>query len=384
MTDLQELLRDSVAAAAPPDHLDLDAVIGTGRRRVRRRRTASLGVGTVAAAALVTGAMSVGVGPERGDGGVADQSRWAGPVLELADARPAVQGKDYAVLASHTNDTLDRANGAIYVGVTTDGKLVYADGPHATRNLTRVALVDPATGAEDWLPGGHRLEHLLYAGGERLVFRTATGDGELSATVFDRATRTWSEVTWPGLAPHTTSTPPGYGEMRADDDARIWTTLPQDDDWRVFDLWSASLDDPTDVRLERAGVDRSVAPGPRCDLPSKDQVAEYLAHGPVCAASYGDGAGVRIVSPSGDRLADIRGTDLAVVDSTDEGLLIYAYSGADAGTYAYLFSSGDLVRIGPGPSGYPGAGPVPGHYLVWDAATDDGRGATQWVGRLLG
>ncbi|MBA2956010.1 hypothetical protein GON03_16855 [Nocardioides sp. MAH-18] len=384
VTELQELLRDTVASP-PPDHLDVDAVIGTGRRRVRRRRTTiAVGVGAVAVTALVAGLVSGGVGPGVDDGAVADHDKEStGPVLALADARPAVEGRDLEVLATHTNEDLDRGNGAIFAGVTDDGLVVYTDGPHTTRNTTRVALLDPATGEKDWLPGVHQVEHLLFAGTERLVFQTATPDGAIGATVFDRATRTWSEITWPGLDAGTTSSRPGYGEMGADDGERIWVTLPEDADWHVFDLWSGSLDDPADIRLERSAVDPRATPGPRCDLAGSGQVAEYLAYGPVCAASYGDGAGVRVVTPSGDPLVDIRGESLAVVDSTDAGLVLDAYAGETAGTYAYLFGSGALVRIGPGPSGFPTAGPIPGDYLIWDGATNDGHGATQWVGRLL-
>ena len=39
----------------------------------------------------------------------------------LADAQPAVEGRDYDVLASHTNDNLDRDNGQYFDGVTNDG-----------------------------------------------------------------------------------------------------------------------------------------------------------------------------------------------------------------------------------------------------------------------
>ena len=47
VNELKELMRENVAAP-PPDHLDLEALIGAGRRRVRGRRTAFVG-----AAALV-------------------------------------------------------------------------------------------------------------------------------------------------------------------------------------------------------------------------------------------------------------------------------------------------------------------------------------------
>ena len=42
MNELKELMRENVASA-PPDHLDLDALVVAGRRRVRVRRSALLG-----------------------------------------------------------------------------------------------------------------------------------------------------------------------------------------------------------------------------------------------------------------------------------------------------------------------------------------------------
>ena len=49
--------------------------------------------------------------------------------MRLADAEPAVEGRDYRVLASHTNENLNRDNGQYFDGVTDDGLILFRDGP---------------------------------------------------------------------------------------------------------------------------------------------------------------------------------------------------------------------------------------------------------------
>ena len=74
------------------------------------------------------------------------------PTMALADAQRAVEGRDYRVLASYTNENLDRDNGQYFDGVTDDGQILFRDGPRADQLYPRLALMDPSTGAKDWLP----------------------------------------------------------------------------------------------------------------------------------------------------------------------------------------------------------------------------------------
>lgn len=56
---LRDLLRENVAVA-PPDHLDLDAVVVAGRRRVRSRRAGLVaGVAALVAAVVVATTVSL-------------------------------------------------------------------------------------------------------------------------------------------------------------------------------------------------------------------------------------------------------------------------------------------------------------------------------------
>ena len=65
--------------------------------------------------------------------------------MNLADAAPAVEGRDFEVLASYTNEDLDRENGQYFDGVTDDGLILFRDGP---RSDQRIAV--GAHGPRDW------------------------------------------------------------------------------------------------------------------------------------------------------------------------------------------------------------------------------------------
>ena len=66
-----------------------------------------------------------------------------------------MEGRDYRVLASYTNENLDRDNGQYFDGVTDDGLILFRDGPRIGPARPRFALMDPATGEKDWLPDLH-------------------------------------------------------------------------------------------------------------------------------------------------------------------------------------------------------------------------------------
>ena len=64
VNDLKALMRENVAAP-PPDHLDLDSLVGAGRRRVQGRRAAAAGAASLLlAGAVVTAAIVWPQGPD--------------------------------------------------------------------------------------------------------------------------------------------------------------------------------------------------------------------------------------------------------------------------------------------------------------------------------
>ena len=205
VNDLEVLLRRNVESP-PPDRLDLGDVVTAGRRRVRGRRRRSVLLGSAGLAVAAIGAVAalhapLGIGPA----GVAGPPAPDAPTLHLADARDAVRGSDYRVLASYTNDNLDQANGQYFDGVTTDGQILFRDD-------SRLALMDPATGHKDWLPRRPRAQHqawVVQLGTHRLVLITEAGfsqssdgsmDIKIAADVFDRTPVSGADE-WPICPP---------------------------------------------------------------------------------------------------------------------------------------------------------------------------------------
>ena len=132
VNDLRELMHE--ATDRPPrDHDDLSVVLSAGRRRVRgpprgRRR----GYGAAPPARSPSRSVAVaepGAAPTWRPPGCRAPD---GPVVRLADARPAVEGQDYRELASYTNENLDADNGQYFDGVTDDGLVLFRDGPRRT------------------------------------------------------------------------------------------------------------------------------------------------------------------------------------------------------------------------------------------------------------
>lgn len=276
VNELRDLLRENVASP-PHDEGDLSAVIRGGRRQVRRRRLAAVG-GTAIASAAVIGLTSL-VWPSPPDFAAAGVPMPNAPTLRLVDARAAVEGDDYRVLATYSNDNLDADNGQYFDGVTDDGLILFRDGPRMDQLRPRFALMDPSTGQKRWLPDppdpdGEQLGP-VDLGAERLVFsgaRLGEVDGadpfqaQLFALVYDRDARAWHRLEWAGLpavdqpaagalgpdgrlyvrVPATRGKPPAGG----------WPTGPDgeaddaDADGDTYELWSVSLTDTSDVRDE--------------------------------------------------------------------------------------------------------------------------------------
>lgn len=433
--DLPQLLRENVAA--PPSSadaaVDIDAVLGAGRRRVRRRRTLVLS-STVAAAtcAVVGGGVLVGdLMSEGADGPGIDTSGTplvlepVGPVLTLGDARRAVEGRDYTVLQEHENTDLERANGQYFDGVTDDGLLLFRDGPTGVRNLSTVALVDPTTGEKDWLPDPMQvLGEPISATADRLIYSPDLIDGgKVTLPVFDRTTRTWSSFRVSGFPRSESPMPLMFSHLAVGPDNRLYVGLMGDDAEHV-NIWSVALDNPTDVRDEnivagdfdvtgdeltwtatRNGPNSSVSirdlstgrettfdpmSGDQCNQLRLDRVASYVVLGQYCAES-GDGADnvrddrVQIVTTTGEPVATIQGTYAEPTGLNEAGVVVSAGPAEDTGgTYFYDFSTGELSRISQSTSRYALAtGPTPDTFFMWHTPSKEGKGAAQMLGRWL-
>lgn len=445
VNDLRDLMQRAVDAP-PEDGNDLGAVLRAGRGRVHRRRRA------VAAGVAATVAVAGGAGVWAASGGedgdrVANRTVPApdGPVLHLAQAEAAVEGKDYDVLASHTNKDLDADNGQYYDGVTDDGRILFRDGPRAGLAVARFALVDPATGAEDRLPlhdvGSSTRAVELSA--DRVVLVSPADDGAgLRAHVFDRRTRTWSAPTWPALPaggdPFTAAVGPdgrlyvAVGARDAGDGVAVDGPAdgpadgPEVDDAGAAGdtrrLWSVGLDDPADVRDEglrvgsfaftddtlvfsaatngvndeihvrdlATGTDRVLDPrsGARCNLLDLGATDDLIVLSQYCG-TYDDGRDdrIQVIDTDGDPVTTLQGDNLG--GGVAGGLVqVTSYDGSAAGTYVWEPDGGRLVRVTDGVSSWSLGGPTPAGYLLWDTPYGSAAGprepvagATQWLAR---
>jgi hypothetical protein len=435
VNELRALMRENVVEA-PHDSSDLAEVVRRGRGRLHRRRAGAVG-GLALAVAGVAGLS--GVLPGQGgsdDGPAARGSGPVGPVLRLEQADPAVRGEDYTLLASHTNDNLDEENGQYFDGVTSDGLVVYRDGPHDATNIARFALMDPSTGEKDWLPAPPvTAEWPLDLGEDRLVFRGPFRmDRAPSLLVFDREARSWEKVSWPGL-------PARYARSLAlGPDNRLYVGFSDEtlglretaelseaeageevDDsgatGEQLDLWSASLDDPTDVRDEGLRVGdfefteqhlvwtdvtngvndrvhvRDLATGAEFNFDPQsgdrcNQLGLGVSEGRIVMTQYcGETDGVRddriqVVTMSGEPVVTIQDDSLdgGVVG---EGLvLVDAYGGTDGGAYVYELDSGRFLRLSTAVSKFSMGGPVPPGLVLWDEPVNMRHGARQNLARL--
>lgn len=446
--ELRELMR-ACADEAPYDDGDLGAVLRGGRRRVRVRRAGIVAGGALATAAVVGAASLVlPLGQVSQDLDSAGVPRPDGPVLHLTDAVRGVEGRDYETLFTHTNENLDQANGQYFSGVTDDGLLLYSDGPHGVDNAVRYALLDPATGDKDWLPnppGDAQQAWAVELTKDRLVLMTLVPEGNGMKTrpglaIFDRATRTWRTVTWPGL--------PASEQQRVEigPDGRAYVAVqdrtggvpkggwPTGSDGEaddanakgdVYHLWSASLTDPGDVRDEglslgdfaftdtemvwtdrtngdagqvhvrdlASGEERSFDPrsGDRCNLLSFGVTGEDVVMGQYCGTYDGSVRDdrVQVVTTDGEPVMTIQGNsfDGGIGGGAPEGgglVTLAAYGGDAAGNYVYDIASNRLVRVSDGVSTYAsGGGPLPAGDVVWANPVNGHKGQTQVLARWL-
>lgn len=442
VNDLRELLRGDVASP-PHDNLDLGAVLAGGRRRVRRRRLAVLG-GTALATAVVvaTGSLaSLNGGPP--DFASAGVPKPDAPTLRLADAVAAAKGTDYRVLASYTNENLNRDNGQYFEGVTDDGLILFRDGPRMDQLRPRFALMDPATGNKDWLPDldiGQVQTWPFELGEDRLVLLGAEGGEKMKlvAYVFDRELRQWDAMTWPGLP----AVEDPFGAAVGPDD-RLYVPVPAsqgqppEGGWPVgpdgeaddadaegdtYRLWSASLTDSSDVRDEgltvgsvvftdhsmvwtdssngesgrvhlrnlETGEVHSFDPrsGEKCNLLSFGATGDRIVMGEYCGTYEG---GVRddrvqVLDTEGHQVVTLQGSGIEgeLTSVAGDGLVtVTSYEPDGAGTYIYDLDSGRFLRITEDVSSWSTSGPTQEGQFLWNTPENRRRGMTQHLGELI-
>ena len=426
VNELRDLMRE--ASAGPPEETrDLATVLGSGRRRVRRRRAGIAGGTTLAAGAIALGSLAW-LHPAPADLAAAGVPRPDGPSIDLRGARPAVEGTDYRDLATYTNKDLESDNGEYFDGVTDDGLILFREGQTMNRRRERLALMDPETGEKQWLPdppGDGSSPLPVELSEDRLVlgWRSWSGSGgepPFELSVYDRAAGTWTTMDWPGLPrvegfPQVDIGPDGraYVAVRLDPGEVPeggWPTGPDgeaedaDAEGDVRALWSVSLTDPEDVRDEDlrvgsfgldgdrlvwtdrtngdagtvhvrdlvTGEETSFDPrlGDRCNLLGFDVAGGRIAMAQYCGTYAG---GIRddrvtVLTTDGDPVVTLQdnGVDGAHLVGGHH-LLVSAHDRATSGTYLYDVASGDLLRLSDGISSWAaGEGPTPDGQFLWN------------------
>ena len=451
VNELRELMREATDRP-PQDTSDLRALVDAGRRRRRVRRATQVGASALAAGAIGVASMWW-LNPSPPDLAAAGVPRAEGPVIGLAGARAAVEGTDYRELTSYTNEDLNADNGQYFDGVTDDGLILFRDGPRSGQLFPRFALMDPATGEKDWLPDLKVGQGQFWAAElsrERLVVLSPADvqsaenlQTTVIARVFDRSTRQWDRLEWPALP-----SLDGPWSSRIGPDGRLYVLVPAtqgspppggwpmgpdgeaDDagaEGSTFDLWSASLTDPMDVRDEGlrvgafafdgdslvwtdsengaagmvhvrdlgSGDETSFDPelGERCNLLGFDVAGGRIAMSQYCGTYEG---GVRddrvqVMTTDGEPIVTIQDSGVEGGDLVAGGdfMTLTAYDRATGGTYVYDFEEGRLLRLSDGQSAWSMGGPTPGDQFMWHTpagkkvAMFGSSGATIHLGEII-
>lgn len=429
VNELRSLLHES-ADNAPYDAFDTVEVLRAGRSRIRHRRAKRVGIAGLTVAAIAVGstlAYNDYMSPP--DLAAAGVPQLDGKVLRLSAATPAVEGDDYRVLTSYTNEDLNEDNGQYLDGLTDDGFVVFRDGPRRDQLFPRYALMDPATGEKDWLPNpdvGQMFLAPVELGTERLVFVDDNSEADLTAYMFDRDSREWSEMRWPGLPRIEHPRRPVVGP-----DGRMYVVSlamqgqpsgradEADADGSTYDLWSVSLTDSLDARDEgvRLGdftftddamvwTDRTNGagglvhvrdlatgeettfdpmPGDKCNLNGFGASRDRIVLGQYCG-TYKDGVRddrVQVFSMSGEPIVTLQDSGIFgwLLPGPGETDLVQvsSYLRGSTGTYVYDLSDDSFVRVSDSLSHWSLDGLIPEGHLMWGTSANWGNGATQTI-----
>lgn len=423
MRDLQELMRDT-AGKGPEGGLDLDAVLGEGRRRVRRRRTAGAAGTGVAVLALIVGSLAVSrLGVGLGDRiAPAGGTEPVGPVLTFADAQPATEGEDYTVLSSYNNENLDRDNGRYFQGITPDGRVVVEDGPHLEDGMYRLGLLDPETGRTAWLGAPRSARNgtdpngLVGASARWLVWQLTSQRGGRSFLTIDRANGTQGtmEISGRELGLERSGMPAGGRAVLGADDRIYFTAPSQAPD--TGQLWSVPVDDVSGLRHEgtvgdfdvdgdlltytehtnrpssivhvrdlRTGEEQGfdARSGSTCNSLGLAREGDVIALQQYCGTADGvRDDRLQLVTGSGEPIVTFRDSGLEGGALTDRHVTLVGYGGKTAGAYVYDLGSGDLVRVSKDQVKFDPTLLGERDLLTWATPVNRRHGMRLWVARF--
>jgi len=284
-------------------------------------------------------------------------------------------------------------------------------------------------------------------GADRLVFTSMRygkfrggelPEGEMIAVVYDRQARTWHRMSWPGLP---ALDEPGSGVLGPED--RLYVRVPAtngepppggwpkgpdgeaddaDAEGDTFALWSVSLTDPADVRDEglvvgdvaftdqsmvwtdrtnghsglihvrdlASGEERSFDPdsGDRCNLLSFGATDDRIVLGQYCG-TYAGGVRddrVQVLATDGEQVVTVQDSSIDGGLTADQGSLvtIESHDRNTQGTYVYDLDDDRFLRVSDSVSQWAMGGPTPPGMFLWHTSVNGSKGATQWLGEMIG
>jgi hypothetical protein len=424
VNELRTMLHDTVRVP-PADGTDVRDILGAARGRVRRRRaTAALGVAALAVCVGATPALVGALGDLTGTtGGPAAGTPPVGPVMHVADATPAAEGRDYEVLTTLVNENLEIGNGKYFVGVTDDGRIVVQDGPHGIENRIRWGLLDPRKETTHWLPetpdGSAHPEFLLQATAERLVYLAEARPGRLVTWTYDRAADRWEQrvldvaatgMTWENSYLAGSRLGPGnrlyFGITVGEglEQSQLWS-VPLDGeggpaelrreavvgDWDIdgdeltFTEWTNKPSSIIHVRNLTTGEERSfdAQSGTQCNALGLDRVGARIVLAQFCGDTpQGRDDRVQIITTQGEPVVTLQDDGLDVASATDEFVTVRSYVQGSSGAYAYELATGRFLRLGEGHVRYAGSSAGREDVLIWSTPVNRGNGMKVWAARF--
>jgi hypothetical protein len=335
-----------------------------------------------------------------------------------------VEGRDYEVLATVTNENLEVGNGQSVHGVTEDGLVVVGDGPHDVENRIQWGLLDPRKATTQWLPetpdGAAHPEFLLEATAERLVFLAEYDEpGELVVWTYDRASDRWAQRSLDVTATGMTWDNSYLAGSRIGPEGRLYFSVNIGEGFRQAQLWSTSLDgdaDPADLRREAVvgdwdldgdeltfteatnepssiihvrdlatGEERTfdAQSGSRCNSLGLDQVGEHIVLAQFCGDTpAGRDDRVQVIDTHGEPVVTLQDDGLDIAGAADEFVTVRSYADGASGVYAYDLDTGRFLRLGEGHVRYGGSHVGRDDVLTWTTPVNGGNGMKIWVARF--
>lgn len=425
VNELRTMLHDTVRVA-PADATDARDILAAARGRVRRRRvTVALGAAALAVTVGATPALLGALGGHTGTtGATASGTPPVGPVMHVADATPAVEGRDYEVLTTLVNENLEIGNGKYFDGVTEDGRIVVQDGPHDVENRIRWGLLDPRTEKTQWLPetpdGAAHPQFLLQGTAENLVFLAEVSKpGALVVWTYDRTSDRWEQhlidvtasgMNWENSSPAGSRIGPGdrlyFGVTIGGRlvQSRLWS-VPLDGEGGAAELrreavvgdWDIDGDELTftestnrpssiiHVRNLTTGEERSfdAQSGSSCNALGLDQVGERIALAQFCGDTpEGRDDRVQIITTDGEPVVTLQDDGLDLASATDRFVTVRSYAEDGSGAYAYELGTGRFLRLGEGHVRYADSHVGRDDLLTWSTPVNGGDGMKIWAARF--